>query len=208
MTQPTKAAPGRASQRFANGKFAEFSASGKYRRRGPRNRFATDASQETEADRIIEMMTRGLRTADIADAMKMSVATTYRRIAGIRKLLAGQPISERKSQEQRATALLALLALLALPQANTARAHAVAEERMAKIRGTSCCPACEKAALEIAAIQRANETHTAEINCLKHMGFFDWVRSSDRTLEVLETARNQRNPTPETAANSGTCAVV
>ena len=115
MTKPTRAPTGRTSQHFANGKFAEFSASGKYRRRGRRNRFATDASRETEADRIIEMMTKGLSVADIADAMKMSVATIYRRIAGIGKLMSGQPASVRADQENRAVALLALL------QANTAR---------------------------------------------------------------------------------------
>jgi DNA-binding CsgD family transcriptional regulator len=202
MTQSTKAPSGRNNQRFANGKIAEFSASGKYRRRGRRNRFATDASRETEPDRIIEMMTAGLSVSDIADAMKLSVATIYRRITGIRKLMSGQPASVRASQEKRAVALLALL------QANTARAHAVAEERMAKIRGTSCCPACEKAALEIAVLQRANETHKVEIDFLKHMGFFDWVRKSGRAFEILEMARNQGKPRPKTAANAGTCEVV
>ena len=198
MTQPTNAPTRRAKQRFANGRTAEFSASGKYRRRGPRNRFATQASRETEVDRIIEMMTKGVSVADIADAMKMSVATIYRRTAGIGKLMAGQPAPERESQHRRAVALLALL------QANTARAHAVAAERMAKIRGTTCCPACETTALDYEALRLAEETQKVEMEYLKHLGFFDWVRSSGRAREIFENVRNQSNPAPETADNSGT----
>ena len=64
---------------------AEFSASGKYRRRGPKNRFMTQSDRDSEIDRIVAMMTAGTKTADIAEAMKMSVATVYRRIDSIPK---------------------------------------------------------------------------------------------------------------------------
>jgi hypothetical protein len=135
--------------------------------------------------------------ADIADAMKLSIATLYRRIGSIGKLMAGQPASARESQRSRAAAILALL------QANTARAHAVAAGRMAKIHGTACCPACENAALEIDARQRATDTLETAIDYLEHMGFFDWVRSSGRAPEFLEMARKRRKPRPKSAVKSG-----
>lgn len=116
--------------------------------------------------------------------------------------MAGQPVSVRASQEKRAAALLALL------QANTARAHALAAERMTRTRGNACCPACEKAALELEALRLAAEIQKVEIDYLKNMGFFDWMRSSGRASAMLEMARNQGHPTSETADSSGKCAVV
>ena len=50
------------------------------KRPGPRNRFMTQRNREQEPYKIMELMAKGMTVADIAEAMKMSVPTLYRRI--------------------------------------------------------------------------------------------------------------------------------
>lgn len=161
---------------------AEFSASGKYRRRGPRNRFSNDADRESEVDRIIALKTQGLRVADIADALKMSVATIYRRVNSVKSLVPLAAAEEKATREKRAVALLDLL------RAETTRAHVIATERIQRRANSTATP--DRAyVLGIEAIRLAADLHKAELEYLKHLGVFEAIRKEGRAYEVLQLSR-------------------
>jgi hypothetical protein len=150
-------------------------------------------------------MTQGMKAPDIADAMKMSIATVYRRIAAIRLPTKGASTQEVGRREKMAAALLGLL------QANTKRIHAVAAERMEKRSKDACCPDCACTGLELESIRLANEVHKAEIAYLKQLGTFDAIKVSGRAREIIEAARTLQEPEKVlrgAADNSGTSAVV
>lgn len=168
---------------------AEFSASGNYRRRGPKNRFVTQASRESEVDGIIALMVSGMKVAKIAEAMKISIPTIYRRIDSIKNYVRDVTVSDRAAQEARASQLLALF------HADIARAHTIAEQHLERRTiGPTCCPQCRSMTLELEAIRVAAKIHKAELNYLKHMGFFDVIKMSGRAVEVLR--KNQPSPPP------------
>jgi len=163
---------------------AEYSASGKYRRRGPRNRFSTQADRESEVDRIIALKTAGLKMADIAEAMKMSIATVYRRMDAIKDLVPVPTADERAAREARAVALLALL------RAETARAHELASERMRKRMAgiPDAIGASDVMAFET--MRLAAQIQRAELDYLSHMGVFEAIRKEGRAAEVLARVRS------------------
>lgn len=161
---------------------AEFSASGKYRRRGPRNRFSTDADRESEVDRIIALKTQGLRIADIANALKMSAATIYRRINSIKSLVPLAAAEEKATREKRAVALLDMM------RAETTRAHVLGTRRIQKRANSTATPNMEDA-LAIEAIRLAADLQKAELEYLKHMGVFEAIRKEGRASEVLQLSR-------------------
>ena len=182
-----------------------LSTSAKFRRRGRRNRFATQASRDSEPERIIALMTQGLKVPDIAEAMKLSVPTVYRRIAAIRVPTEGASAQNVGRREKMAAALLALL------QANTRRIHALAAERMEKRNKDACCPDCARTGLELESIRLANEVHKVEIAYHKQLGTFDAIRASGRALEIIQKARTLEEPEKVlrgAADNTGTSAVV
>ena len=117
MSKEPRSTKASQSHRRARSSEAEFSKSKRFRRRGRRNRFTTQASRESEVDRIIALMTSGMKVADIADAMKMSIATVYRRIDSTKEYVRDVPAIDRAAQETRAAQILALL------HADVARAH-------------------------------------------------------------------------------------
>lgn len=197
--------PSRPSRNNFNSRNAEFSASGKYRRRGRRNRFATQASRDNEPERIIALMTQGMKVPDIAEAMKMSIATVYRRINAMR--LPQEAISSdlRAKHKKMAAALLTLL------QANTARAHALAAERMEKRTKVACCPECARSALAIESVRLFGAVQKIEIAYLKQLGVLDIIRASGCAAEIIRAARTLQVPEKVlrgAADNSGTSAVV
>jgi len=163
---------------------AEYSESGKYRRRGPRNRFSTQADRDSEVDRIIALRTAGLCMDDIAEALKMSRATVYRRIESIKDRVPIPTPVQQAAREARAAALLALWG------ADTARAHelAVARARKREKRHSVQVLAQDEVALE--AMRLAADLHKAELEYLRHLGVFDAIRKEGRGLEFLAFVRS------------------
>ncbi len=163
---------------------AEYSESGKYRRRGPRNRFSTQADRDSEVDRIIALRTAGLCMDDIAEALKMSRATVYRRIESNKDRVPIPTPVQQAAREARAAALLALWG------ADTARAHelAVARARKREKRHSVQVLAQDEVALE--AMRLAADLHKAELEYLRHLGVFDAIRKEGRGLEFLAFVRS------------------
>lgn len=169
---------------------AEYSDSGKYRRRGPRNRFSTQADRDSEVDRIIALKTAGLCTDDIAEALRMSRATVYRRIDSIKDRVPAPTPTQQVAREARAAALLALWG------ADTARAHelAVARAQKREKRHSGQLLAQDEVALE--AIRLAADLHKAELEYLRHLGVFDAIRKEGRGLEFLAFVRSASQQLP------------
>ena len=177
---------------------AEFSTSGTYRRRGPKNRFMTQCDRASEIDRIIAMMTAGMKTADIAEAMKMSVATVYRRIDSIPKAV--PPLAPQTA----AAGTKRLSALLAHMHANTERAHVLAAERRQRRMAAGYTLDQTDMALEIEAMRLAADLQRAELDYLRQIGLFDMIRAEGTAIAVVRQAQHFRKNgegTPATKAS-------
>lgn len=171
---------------------AEYSKSGKYRRRGPRNRFSTQADRDSEIDRIIALKTAGLPMDGIAEALKMSRATVYRRIDSIKDRVPVPTPVQQAAREARAAALFSLW------RADTARAHEMAAARAQRREKRPSAQVLSEEAIALDAIRFAADLHKAELDYLRHLGVFDLVRKKGRALEFLALVRSTSQQLAET----------
>ncbi len=167
-----------------------FSASGTYRRRGPKNRFMKQASRDSEIDLIIAMMTAGTKVPDIAEALKISVATVYRRINRISQHVPPVPPKMAEHGRKRVAALLGLL------HANVAQAQALGLKRQQRhVPGPTSQDKDD--ALAVEAMRLAADLLRAELDYLKHIGLFDLIRAEGSALVITRGLLHPPTPCSE-----------
>ena len=158
------------------------------KRPGPRNRFMTQLAREEEPFKIMALMAKGMRVADIAEAMKMSVATLYRRIDKLPR--AKKPALEAKVPEFE----VLLETLIESANVATAKATKLAADRIEKHNVSESCVCCKDSKVQIELLRQSAEHQKILVErqrgCarrLEHVALQEAVRSGllDALGEVL-----------------------
>jgi Helix-turn-helix domain of resolvase len=157
------------------------------RKRGPRSRFMTQRDLQKEQAAIINLLSKGAKVADVAEAVDISVATLYRRIG---KVNAKDVEVAKLLVPEMAEALKALLMRIELEQQ---RAMALASKRIEKINSnTSCCAECRNDKIAIRLLELSNKQHVAQVRILKQIGYFEEVRRRMKGLIAYQTKLRRR----------------